>query len=343
MQLKPEQLAQHMERGLRPVYLIASAEPLLLMEAADQLRAFAKQQGFLEREVFDISTGVDAMDVRYAAQAMGLFASQKIIEIRMKEGKLDKELTEFVVRFCEHPTDGVLLIVSCPEWKKDFEKLSWCKAIDQAGAVMTIWPPGRDELPSWLSRRARGLKLTLAPEVAELLAERVEGNLLAAKQELDKLAFSAKAGGSIRLEDVQAQVADQSHFDVFALTDAAIMGDAARAVRILRSLQAEGEEAFMLLSWVVRQVEIIAKLSAAEADGQLERALAENRIWPARAAQFRRALKRAPTADWRQRVLEAAAIDQTVKGRRAGDAWLMFERWMLRIALPARDCALFAA
>lgn len=342
MQLKPEQLAQHMERGLRPVYLIASAEPLLLMEAADQLRAFAKQQGYLEREVFDISTGVDAMDVRYAAQSMGLFASQKIIELRMKEGKLDKDLTEFVLSFCEQPTDGVLLILSCPEWKKEFEKLSWCKAIDQMGAVMTIWPPGRDELPSWLSRRARGLKLTLAPEVAELLAERVEGNLLAAKQELDKLAFSAKTG-SIRLEDVQAQVADQSHFDVFALTDAAIMGDAARAVRIVRSLEAEGEEAFMLLSWVVRQVEIIAKLSAADADGQLERALAENRIWPARAAQFRRALKRAPTAAWRQRVLEAAAIDQTVKGRRAGNAWLMFERWLLRIALPSKDTVMFAA
>ena len=342
MQLKPEQLAQHMERGLRPVYLIASAEPLLLMEAADQLRAFAKQQGYLEREVFDISTGVDAMDVRYAAQSMGLFASQKIIELRMKEGKLDKDLTEFVLSFCEQPTDGVLLILSCPEWKKEFEKLSWSKAIDQMGAVMTIWPPGRDELPSWLSRRARGLKLTLTPEVAELLAERVEGNLLAAKQELDKLAFSAKTG-SIRLEDVQAQVADQSHFDVFALTDAAIMGDAARAVRIVRSLEAEGEEAFMLLSWVVRQVEIIAKLSAADADGQLERALAENRIWPARAAQFRRALKRAPTAAWRQRVLEAAAIDQTVKGRRAGNAWLMFERWLLRIALPSKDTVMFAA
>ena len=342
MQLKPEQLAQHMERGLRPVYLIASAEPLLLMEAADQLRAFAKQQGYLEREVFDISTGVDAMDVRYAAQSMGLFASQKIIELRMKEGKLDKDLTEFVLSFCEQPTDGVLLILSCPEWKKEFEKLSWSKAIDQMGAVMTIWPPGRDELPSWLSRRARGLKLTLAPEVAELLAERVEGNLLAAKQELDKLAFSAKTG-SIRLEDVQAHVADQSHFDVFALTDAAIMGDAARAVRIVRSLEAEGEEAFMLLSWVVRQVEIIAKLSAADADGQLERALAENRIWPARAAQFRRALKRAPTAAWRQRVLEAAAIDQTVKGRRAGNAWLMFERWLLRIALPSKDTVMFAA
>ena len=342
MQLKPEQLAQHMERGLRPVYLIASAEPLLLMEAADQLRAFAKQQGYLEREVFDISTGVDATDVRYAAQSMGLFASQKIIELRMKEGKLDKDLTEFVLSFCEQPTDGVLLILSCPEWKKEFEKLSWSKAIDQMGAVMTIWPPGRDELPSWLSRRARGLKLTLAPEVAELLAERVEGNLLAAKQELDKLAFSAKTG-SIRLEDVQAHVADQSHFDVFALTDAAIMGDAARAVRIVRSLEAEGEEAFMLLSWVVRQVEIIAKLSAADADGQLERALAENRIWPARAAQFRRALKRAPTAAWRQRVLEAAAIDQTVKGRRAGNAWLMFERWLLRIALPSKDTVMFAA
>ena len=343
MQLKPEQLAQHMERGLRPVYLIASAEPLLLMEAADQLRAFAKQQGFLEREVFDLATGVDAIDVRYAAQSMGLFASQKIIELRMKEGKLDKPLTDFVLSFCEQPTEDVLLILSCPEWKKEFEKLSWCKAIDAAGALMTIWPPGRDELPSWLSRRARSLKLTLAPEVAELLAERVEGNLLAAKQELDKLALSAKTGGNIRLEDVQTQVADQSHYDVFALTDAAIMGDAVRAVRIIRSLASEGEEAFMLLSWVVRQVEIIAKLSAADAHGQLERELAENRIWPARAAQFRRALKRAPTAAWRQRVLEAAAIDQTVKGRRAGDAWLMFERWLLRIALPEKDAVMFAA
>ena len=341
MQLKPEQLAQHMERGLRSVYLIASAEPLLLMEAADQLRAFARQQGFLERVVFDVNTGLDAMDVRYAAQSMGLFASQKIIELRMKEGKLDKELTEFVLNFCEQPTDGVLLILSCPEWKKDFEKLSWSKAIDQAGALIAMWPPGRDELPSWLSRRARALKLTLAPEVAELLAERVEGNLLAAKQELDKLALSAKTG-SIQLADVQSQVADQSHFDIFSLTDAAIIGDAARAVRIVRSLEAEGEEAFLLLSWVVRQVEIIAKLSAAEADGQLERALAENRIWPARAAQFRRALKRAPTAAWRQRVLEAAAIDQTVKGRRAGDPWLMFERWLLRIALPERDARMFA-
>jgi DNA polymerase III subunit delta len=342
MQLKPEQLQAALERALLPVYLLASAEPLLLLEQADRVRAFAKTQGFQEREVFDLSSGVDAMDVRYACQAMGLFATQKLIELRLKEGKLDKELSEFVLAFCAEPTPGILLLLSCPEWKKDFEKLSWCKAIDQVGAIVVMWPPSREELPSWLSRRAKAAQITLAPEVAELLAERVEGNLLAAKQELDKLSAYAKSG-RIALEDVESLVADQAHFDVFTLSDATISGDAARLVRILRSLRDEGEEAFMLLSWLVRQVELLERLAAAEANGELEKAFAENRIWPARAAPYRRALKRATQADWQARLLEAAAVDQCVKGRAPGEPWLMLERWLLRVALKPQQVRRFAA
>jgi DNA polymerase III subunit delta len=342
MRLKPEALAGQLARNLAPAYLLAGDEPLLLLEACDEVRKSARERGFVEREVFDTSLNVDADDLHYATQAMGLFGGAKLIELRLKEGKLDKKLSEFVQAFCTRASADLCLLISVPEWRKEMEKLAWVQAVEDCGITMVSYAPKRAELPAWLQRRARGYKLNLSPEAAEMLSDRVEGNLLAAQQELSKLASFGKQS-NISVELIEQMVADQAHFDVFTLANSMLLGEAARAVRILRSLQQEGEEAFSLMSWLLREVELTAQLASAQEAGKLEEEFAVRRFWPAKSALYRSALKRGGAAHWRDLVIDAAKVDQTLKGRGAGEPWLSLERWLLTVALPPRSGLVFRA
>jgi DNA polymerase III subunit delta len=341
MQLKPEALAGHLKGQLKAAYLLAGSEPLLQLELADHIRAAARTQGFSEREVFDVASALDWADVRYATQSLGLFASQRMIELRMPTAKLDSEGVAFISQFCANPPPGLLLLVTCLEWKKDLERSAWVKAIDSAGVSVIIWPIKRDELPDWLSKRARSLNIDLSRDAAEMLSDRVEGNLLAAKQELDNLAFLGD-GRRVDVAQIEAMTSDHAHFDSFALADAAIGGDAARAVRILKALRQEGEEPFMLFGWLHRQVELTAKLALAADAGDLESAFQQAYLkWPKQQQAFRQAVKRQSPKSWMQRVLEGANVDQTIKGRLPGDAWLTLERFVVRVSLDERRAAWF--
>ncbi len=341
MQLKLEALAGHLKNQLKPVYFLAGNEPLLQLEAADQIRAVAKAQGFLEREVFDVSSQLDWADVRYATQSMGLFSQQRLIELRMNTAKLDAEGVAFVTQFCDSLPQGLLLLVTCLEWKKDMERSAFVKALDEVGAMLIIYPIRREELPDWLSRRARTHGLELSRDAAELLADRVEGNLLAAKQEIDNLAFLGD-GKRIDVAQIEEKTSDHAHFDQFALSDAALAGDAERAVRILHGLKAEGEEAFMIFSWLHRQVEQAAKFAVANETGGLDAAFQQAFLkWPKQQQAFRKAVRRQSASAWNDRVLEGAKVDQTIKGRLAGDAWLTLERFVVRVSVDEQRAQRF--
>ena len=342
MQLRLEGLTRHLEKPLQARYLLAGDEPLLLLEAADSIRAAAKAQHYDERLIFDVNSHLDWHDVRYAAQAMGLFASRRLIELRFEAAKLDKLGNELLSDWAANPPSDTVVLLTVPEWKKEIEKLSWVRICDQAGIVVPIWPIKREELGGWLAKRARALNIQIDPEASERLAELVEGNLLAAKQELDQLELQ-HGKKRITLSDVQAQVADSAHFNTFGLVDAALHGDAARTVRVMRALAAEGEESFMILSWLVRQLELMPAYAAAQARGELESLFNTQRVWPARQTLYKRALKRADLAQWQCRLIECAQVDQTIKGRRFGNGWLELERLLLRVALPAAQGARFSA
>jgi DNA polymerase III subunit delta len=346
MQIKLDALSKHLSTKLAAAYLVAGEEDLLRLEALDQIRRKAKDAGFLEREVFDVNSSLDFADVKYSTQALGLFSTKKILELRLNALKLDSNGSAFVTEFCENTSADILLIISAPEWNKQALSTAWGKAIDQIGCVITIWPLSANELSPWLHARGRAAGISFDPEAMQLLVDRVEGNLLAAAQDIDKLALLAP-GKHFGVFEVDDAIADSAHFDAFRLLDAALSGYPGRTTRIIEALQGEGidpvREAF---GWTLRQIESGQKMSAGLEQGQsIDSMLESYRLFGPRAEPMRRALKRLTPNDWQARYIECAKVDQALKGRRqdAASGWLELERLLLRLALPAHLAARFAA
>ncbi|GAA0720670.1 DNA polymerase III subunit delta [Dokdonella soli] len=325
---------------LKPAYLIAGAEHLLVLEAADALRARARELGYLEREVLDADANYDWNQLGDASRSMSLFASHKLIDLRLPTGKPGKEGSAAIVEFCEAAPPDTVLMITANDWSKKHEG-AWSAAIERIGVAVPVWPLKIEELPGWIGTRmaSRGLKAT--PEAVALLADRVEGNLLAASQEIDKLAL-LHAGTTLDVEALEASVADDARYDVFRLADAAIGGDAGRALHIVAGLRAEGEELIPLLGWVLMQLRLLLRLASAGTN--LDAALRSERIWPAsREALFRRALKSGDRAHWERCLAQAGRIDAMAKGRPPGDAWRELERLVAAIASPRRAAGLLVS
>lgn len=323
--------------ALRPAYLLAGDE-LLVLEAADALRVRARALGYEERVVLDVESGFDWDDLARAGAGLSLFAVRRLFDLRLPTGKPGKDGSEAIVAWCAAPPPDSVLLISSIAWSRSHEG-AWSRAIEQSGAAVHLAAPRPHELTAWLGERLAARGLSAAPEALELLAQRVEGNLLAAAQEVDKLAI-LQPGGRLDLETLERLVADSARYDVFALTDAALGGDAERALRVLAGLRAEGEDLIPLLGWWVSQLNIAARLAAApHFDAQ---ARAEH-LWQAREALFRRALKRSPNPRYWQRCLVwAGRIDRMAKGRESGEPWREFERLIVAVALPRHAAALAA-
>jgi DNA polymerase-3 subunit delta len=314
---------------LRSAYLLAGEEHLLLLEAADALRARARALGYVERDILDADARFDWDDLARSAAGMSLFATRKLIDLRLPTGKPGKDGSSTIQDYCNNPPPDTVLLITCNEWSKRHEG-AWTEAIENAGAVVPIWSLKLDELPSWISQRMAARSLSATPEAIEALIERTEGNLLAAAQEIDKLSLLA-AGKKLDAATLEDLVADSAHYDVFKLADAALSGDAERALRILAGLRGEGEAVPGLLGWLLNQLQLMARLASAANSAQ---AFRNERIWPAREGIYRRALQRADRQHWERCLAQAARVDALSKGRGRGDAWVEFERLLAAMALP---------
>lgn len=321
---------------LKPVWLIAGAEHLLVMEAADQLRARARELGFAEREIHDVDHRFNWDELAMSGAAMSLFSTLRVIELRMPTGKPGKEGSAAIVAWCADPPPDTLLMITAQEWSKSHEG-AWFKSVEKVGVAMPVWTLKREEVPGWISSRmkSRGLKATR--DAIELFAERIEGNLLAAAQEIDKLSLLV-GDAVLDIDTLEASVADDARFDAFRLTDAAIAGDATRALRMVEGLRAEGAEAIALLGWLLNQLRVLYRL--ASAGGNLNQAFQTERIWDAKQAGFKRALKAGDAAHWERCIIHLGRIDRIAKGRGAGDVWREIERLITAIAMPRRGAAL---
>jgi DNA polymerase-3 subunit delta len=321
MKLRYEQLASHLQQGLQPIYLLSGDEPLQLMEAADAIRARARELGFGEREVLHAEAGFDWSTLAAASGSLSLFAEQRLLELRLPSGKPGKEggaaLTDFAAN---PPPDTVLLIIS---GKIDgaSQRSKWFKALEAAGVTLQVWPIEPAKLPGWVMGRMRARGMQPVPEAAQALAERVEGNLLAAAQEVEKL-FLLYGESPIDIEQIEEGVADSARYDIFELVDTALLGDAVRTARVIEGLRAEGVEPILVLWALMREIRSLAQMAEALAQGEnLERILGNFRVWEKRKAAVRAGLKRHNLKRWQILLRRAGRIDRMIKGIEPGNPW----------------------
>lgn len=314
MKLNSDALATHLEQKLLPVYLVSGDDPLLTGEAADAVRAKARSAGFTEREAHFLERGSDWDDVRASAGNMSLFGSRRVVEIRLPSGKPGVAGNKALVALFEHNDPDTVFLILTPRLDRDAQNADWVRAVEAHGAWVQVWPIDVQKLPAWLKGRCRRLKLDATQEALELLAERTEGNLLAASQELEKLALLA-LDGKITADTILASVTDSARFDVFQLGEAVLAGDTERALRMIAGLRGEGTEPTLVL-WALTKAmrDLWNGLMSASGGGK-------PKMWGRPSAALDQGLRRAPRLSFGALAIRAGRADRMVKGRLAGNAW----------------------
>ncbi len=322
MQIRTEGLAQHFAKGLRAIYTVYGDEPLLAQEAGDLIRAAARAQGYGERKVFTVAGNhFDWAQVQGAAQALSLFSERQLIEIRIPSGKPGKDGSEALQRYCARLPEDVVTLVTLPRLDKTQLSSAWFMALDGAGASVKVEPVERRALPQWIAQRlaAQGQRVAdgeIGQRTLAFFADRVEGNLLAAHQELQKLALLHPAG-ELSFEQIEAAVLNVARYDVFKLSEAVLGGNVPRLLRMLEGLQAEGEAAVLVHWSLAEDIRALKRVrDAVDAGKPLPMALREARVWGPKERLFERIVPGLRSADI-TRLVEAAQIcDGLVKGLR---------------------------
>lgn len=330
-----EALVRQLERGIDPVYMVCGDEPFLVEEAAQAVRAAARGQGYDEREVLHAERGFDWASLSASAASLSLFGSRRVIELRLPSAKPGDAGSRALVEYCADPAPDTVLLVIAGKLESASRNAKWVKALESAGPFLQCRqiPPAR--LGAWIVERMRAQGLKPHPDAVQLLVQRVEGNLLAAAQEIDKLAL-LHGSGEVSLEAAREAVADSARYDVFQWVDTVVGGDGGRALRMLDGLREEGTEPTLVLWALVRELRTLASLSAAMTRGEsLDRALHEARVWQSRKELVRDAAMRLKPARVSRLVRRAAQADRVIKGMAPGSPW--GELSYLTVALAGRS------
>lgn len=336
MQLRLDALDAHLAKSLAPLYVISSDEHLLVQEAADKIRRAANAQGFLEREVFSVERSFKWGALLAANQSQSLFGDKKIIDVRIPGGKPGKEGGAALQAYIADLSPDNLTLIMLPKLDWATQKASWVASLQQAAVYLDIPLVERAQLPGWLAQRLSAQGQSAERASLDFIADRVEGNLLAAHQEIQKLGLLYPPG-QLSFDVIHAAVLNVARYDVFKLNEAMLSGDVARLVRMLEGLKGEGEALPLVLWAVAEEVRTLLKLKTALAQGRpLGLLLKELRIWGAREKLMEPALRRVSLSNLRKALQEAAQIDKMVKGLRApafaGDAWDALLQLGLRVA-----------
>lgn len=332
MLLKGEQLVAHLERELKAVYVVYGDEPLLVIEAADAIRAAARRGGFDERQVLTAQPGFNWVELHHAAGNMSLFGGRTLIDLRIPTGKPGRDGGAAIQDYCAHPSPDALLLVTLPGLDWSDEKAAWLKALTEAGAAIKLIPPNLAQLPAWIAGRLHRQQQQADGDALRFIAERVEGNLLAAHQEILKLGL-LHPPGKLSLQQIQDAVLNVARYDLDGLRESLLGGDVARLTRTLDGLQQEGEAPPLVLWAITEEVRALAQVRAGLQQRQsLDALLKDARVWGARQALFKRALQRVDEARANAALAHAALIDRLIKGAAgAGDVWDELLRLGLRI------------
>lgn len=322
MLLRPEQLAGHLKRTLAPAYLVSGDEPLLIQEACDAIRGKARSVGFSERVLFQADDkSFDWQQVFAEANALSLFANKRILEVRLGSVKPGDAGGKVIAACCTAPAADNLLILIAPKLDKATLNNKWAKAVSAVGVVLQVWPVSAEQMPRWIGSRLQRAGIRADSAAVKILAERVEGNLLAAVQEIEKLSLLAPAGG-LDGDTMAALVTNSARYDVFALIDRALAGDGAASARILRGLRGEDTEPTLLLWALTRELRTLIEVAESAANGEgVDSALARLRVSDKRKPLVHKALRRLKTAKLWILLRQAGAIDRSIKGLRKASVW----------------------
>jgi DNA polymerase-3 subunit delta len=323
MRLEPDKLEDSLRRPPARAYLLFGDEPLQLAEAADAVRAAARAHGFSERTCLDADAQSDWSALEHAAASLSLFAERRLVEVRLAGEGVGADGAKAIRRYCDLAADDVLLLIIAPrlDWKTLSSK--WAQALDAAGVIVQVRQPQGRRLQQWLLARLRRAGFQPTDEALALLAERVEGNLLAAAQEIEKLGL-LREPGTLDAEALLAGVYDSARYDLFDLTNAAVAGDRARVDRVLRALHAEGTAAPLVLWVLARELRKLAAIAFAQANrGDIAAALREHKVPESRRSATLTAVRRLPLRRLWQLLARCADADLAIKGRSSAEPWAL--------------------
>ena len=337
MQVRAEHLEAQLSKSLASVYVIHGDEPLLALEAADAIRAAARAKGCDERDVFTVVRGFDWSELTQAGASRSLFGGRKIIELRIASGKPGTQGAAAITAYCERLGKENLTLVSVPRLRKDDQNSRWFLALAGAGVVVDIYPVERARLPDWIGARLARQGQRAAPEALGFLADRVEGNLLAAFQEVQKLGLLLPKG-ELSVEQVSEAVANVARYDAYDCSAALLAGNMTRYVRVLDGLRGEGESPVFVLWALAEELRALARiLQGLEAGRAIEQLLRENRVWGERQGPMKSAAKRYKHAALERALVHAARIDRASKGAGPGEPWDEFILLGLELLRESKD------
>lgn len=321
MRISTEDLPQHLKRGLGSLYVIHGEALLLAIEAADAIRNAAREAGYTERETIIVEQYFKWGELRNSAQSMSLFSSRKVIDLRIPSGKPGVEGAQALQDHCENLDPDTLTLISLPKLEGTAFKSKWFAALEQHGTIISADEVSLAALPTWIAGRLRRQGQSADADTLKFLADKVEGNLLAAYQEIQKLALLFPEG-ALTFDQVKDSVMDVARYDVFKLSEAMLTGDAERYSRILDGLRAEGTATVLILWSISEDIRALAKVSrAVQQSGNLAGALRDARVWGAKQKLIERSVRRFTPTFAERALRQAAQIDRLIKGLRQGDVW----------------------
>jgi len=321
MRLKPEQLSAALQKGLAPVYFLSGDEPLQLGEMADAIRKTARQAGYNSREIFSVETGFSWNQLSLSADSLSIFSDKKIIELRIPSSTVGTEGAKALTAYCERLPQDTLLLISIGKLASATLKSRWLESIDKVGVVIQVWSLEGQDLLNWLQQRLLQRGLHADSDGIKLLATRVEGNLLAADQEITKL-YVLHGAGKLTTAQIIDAVADSSRYDVFKLMDCILLAQVNRIIKILSALRTEGIAAPVILWALTREARSLIHIKLALAGGQnKDLVFRNNQIWDKRKPLVDKALARLNLKQLNHVLVLAAKADRQIKGQQSGDAW----------------------
>ena len=331
MQVATAQLRNHLKQGIRPIYFVYGDEPLQIRDNTDMLRKAAFYYGFEEREVFNANQSFDWQQLHQASCEISLFSSKKLIEIYLPTGKPGDKGSKAIIDYCQNFVEDNVLLIYTGELESSVKRSKWFKQLQSTAVIVAVYPLKEQQLHNWLIQRCQQNNVQCDAEAIQFLAEFVEGNLLAADQEIIKLSLLYE-GEMLSVNQILAAVGDNSRYKGFDLFDSVLKGKTAHVMAMLKSFEADGTAIVWLLFIIAKEIRMLATITAYQQQMNLSAAMQKVYIFAQRKPLIEQVLKQPSPIDWNDCLLQLADIDKQIKGVNKGDPWIALNAAMLAIA-----------